>query len=221
MEAQSNNFMGKYFIIDITLLMVSVMGVVADILIVFAVIKFETLHTRRNMYLVNFCLLNSIFLSISPAVMHTSTKIVQTYFLCFSDEVFLILMISNHMFICVVITDWYITTYKSINLAVRCRRSYKVVVTTVWLIIFSLLFTVILQCLIGIAIYPLLLYGGLFFYFICILFLAFFHIMKYVNEKTTSIIDVKWNVEVLSTTLYLVCWSQIGFMYFLLMFSGL
>ncbi|XP_044753985.1 somatostatin receptor type 4-like [Coccinella septempunctata] len=195
-------------ILDIPILLAATAGIVADLIIVFTILRNKELRTRSNIYIVNLCICNIFYLFFTPLILNlfSAAEKLHASTICFSDELFFLFMLGNYVFICILLSDWYIVTYKSLNASARCRASYKLVISTVWATLFVLLITIFLQCTSGISLFLFIALLAIIFYFCSFIFVAVIFVMKVINERTTSVVEAKSNTELLYVMSYFFCW---------------
>lgn len=195
-------------ILDVPILLAASAGIIADFIIVYTILRYRELRTRINIYIVNLCICNVFYLIFTPLILNLFSAAEKIYAatICFSDELFFLFMLGNHVFICILLSDWYIVTYKSLNASARCRASYKLVIATVWVIFSVLSLTIFLQCTSGVSLFLFIAVLAIIFYFCSFIFVAFICLMKVVNERTTSVVEAKSNTELLYVLSYFVCW---------------
>lgn len=195
-------------VLDIPILLVATAAVIADVIIIYNILKHKELRTRTNIYIVNFCICNIFYLIFTPLMLNlfSASEVIHASLICFSDELFFLFMLGNYVFICILLTDWYIVTYKSLNASARCRASYKLVIALVWSALSVFLVGIFLLCTSGVSLFLFLGFLAIACYFCSFIFMAFICVMKFINEKTTSMVEVKSNTELCYVASYFLCW---------------
>ncbi|KAK9890779.1 hypothetical protein WA026_012124 [Henosepilachna vigintioctopunctata] len=193
---------------DVPILLGVTAGVVANCIITYIILRNKSLRVRSNIYIVNFCICNILYLIFTPLILNlfSAAERIHVSVICYSDEIFFLFMFGDYLFICIILLDWYIVTYKSLRTSARCRASYKLVIVSVWTIIIVLMLTIILQCSTGVSLFAFIAAIAILSYFITLILIVFISIMKFINERTTSIIEVKTNLPLIYVLTYFLCW---------------
>ncbi|XP_044754428.1 galanin receptor type 2-like [Coccinella septempunctata] len=190
-------------------------SVIASILIIFIFRRYQVLHTRTNAYVTNLCVSNILYLLFSPLFLNLFgiAEIVQAEEICIVDESLMLLLLSLFVFATVLLLDWYIITYKSYNVSVRCKSSYTLIIATIWLIFISFFITICLQCASGISVFPIITIIGAFFYLYFFIFVFLIHIARLFKFANPNAIQGELELELEIGTLFCMCWMPNCAMY--------
>lgn len=183
-------------------------SVVASILIIFIVRRYKVLHTRSNAYMVNLCLSNILYLLFSPMFLNlfSIAEIVLAEEICIVDESLMLLLLSLFVFATVLVLDWYIITYKSYNVSLKCKSSYTFILISIWLIIFAFFITICLQCAAGIAVFPIITIIAVFVYLYFFIFVCLIHMARLCNYGNPNNSREESGLELEIGTLFCLCW---------------
>ncbi|KAL3269104.1 hypothetical protein HHI36_008186 [Cryptolaemus montrouzieri] len=80
-------------VLDIPMLLFASAGILANSLITYIILRNKPLRTRTNIYLVNICICNSMYLLFSPLIFNlfSAAERIHAYIICFTDEFFFFL----------------------------------------------------------------------------------------------------------------------------------
>lgn len=194
--------------IRIVAAVVSLFSTTSNILVVLTVIRYQILHSRTHWYIVNWCLCN-VFITASLPYMFDSLGldlVANGNILCIWDENVFNFLTWNHIFVAVIIIDWYISTFcNQRRCAVRCRNSFKIIISLIWAMLIILLITTSSLCFLRKAfLFPFVAFE-ISYLCIFILLLAIF-ILRCVKLKTSSIIVEKNKLELKLAFSYFITW---------------
>ncbi|KAL3269102.1 hypothetical protein HHI36_008184 [Cryptolaemus montrouzieri] len=194
--------------IDVALAIVTIGSIVACILMIYIICKYDILHNRTNTYVANLCLANFLYFLFSPFFLNIFDLAEKwaTHNICILGETIMLLVLAMFVFACVILTDWYIITYKSYNTSVKCRASYVFIVAMIWIIFLILFSSVCIQCASNISIFPVISLIAILFYFFSFIFLSVVVLLKCFKSKISSVIEAKPNLEFRLATWYFLCW---------------
>lgn len=201
-------YQSRFKIAEVLIIIIALFAIAADGIILYIVAKYKSLHVRTNLYLCSLCFCNLIYMLFTPYTLNlfNSASYVTALMVCFVDELFFLFMAANYIFVSVLLFDWYVVTYKSLSCGARCRNNYQTILTVIWIFLVSMAICIITFCSIGIFWFPFIALLAIFSYFGLFCCICGIHVMKLLNRKITSVVEIKNYLELSYATSYCLCW---------------
>lgn len=207
-EPDTEYYIHRYLSTELPTFIIAIAASFTNALIIYMVYKFRVLRTRTYHYVVCWCICN-LFATISlPSsfnlfgmLYHFSAEL-----LCLWSETLFVFIFGNQIFVGILMLDWYIMTFSSqTSCALRCRKSQKTIIVSVWIVLLSHLLTTTTMCLQDIS-FPFSALVAFFSFAILLVFLMFIFVARSVKLKTSSVVVEKTKFELALVFSYFACW---------------
>lgn len=197
-----------------------VIGITADIAIIYTIVRFKILHTTPNILLANWALADIFSLLFNPSSYRTITAINQSDtiqdMICILFQADLAFHNNAILFIFSLLVDWCISAYFP-RILERTRKYYKIYVGILWTFVSLYCILSARFCLKKINVYV----SGILFFFDYLglfLFVIIIHIVRAIRRWKLKESNYS-NLMLIVGTSYTLCWV-LGFLDFVLLEVG-
>jgi len=124
-----------------------IIGICADILIIYTILRFKRMRSVPNIFLANWAIADLCCLVVTPSAYRLTSALkhfsLSHEFICFMEESGATLHITVILFVMVVVLDWFIAAYFG-GASEKFRSRYKIVIGSIWLfaIIWSSIYSI-------------------------------------------------------------------------------
>lgn len=191
---------------DILNVTTSLVSAIANIVIVYLILRHKLLRTRSNLYLANLSICNLAVMLLVPTSLNLFgiTDDFSYECMCGWEESLYGILFGNSLFALIVLVNWYVVSYVKCSCAIRCKYSYFMVMFGAWILILCVSIASVLFCIQSLS-YPLALACFIIAYIVMSLSTVVIHIIKWVkgrfyNQNPDS------SVELIVVSAYFLCW---------------
>lgn len=205
---------------DILNVTTSLVSALANIAIVYLILRYKLLRTRSNLYLANLSICNLAVMLLVPVSLNLKgiTDNLSYECNCGWEESLYGILFGNSLFALIVLVNWYVVSY--VKCAICYKYSHFLVVVVAWILILCVSLTSISFCIQDIS-YPVALVCFVIAYIVMSLSTVVIHITKIVKAKFYNQ-NPNSSVELIVVSAYFLCWMPNWlFMYSQILFNYL
>lgn len=183
-------------------------SIIANILAIYTISRFPILKAHHPyIYILNWRVCDTFFLIFSPTNfrMFGLIESPSAELLCIIWDGIFVFLISDLIFVSILILDWYITTYSSQNCSFYCRKLSRFISLVTFILGLVFLIVTITSCLYKVH-FPLIVIMIIFGNLGVFILVVVVHILRLIKFYTSSVIVIKSNLVLILVSSFLICW---------------
>lgn len=191
---------------DIVNVTTSLVSAIANVAIVYLILRHKLLRTRSNLYLVNLSICNLAVMLLVPTSLNLFgiTDDFSYECMCGWEESLYGILFGNSLFALIVLVNWYVVSYVKCSCAIRYKYSHFLVMFVAWILILFVSIASVSFCIQSLS-YPLALACFIIAYIVMSLSTVVIHVTKWVKQKFYNQ-SPDSSVELIVVSAYFLCW---------------